>query len=405
MLLKVLYVISMAVAFSMEINRVSLPFFLKYGIAIVWIMIAVIKRHGKIKKYDIGLIKLLSIPIVFAFGYTLVIWAINTPQYVNISFYSRLVSNLGCMLVIEICAIMICKLFGKEAIKLSFYSLVLTIGFNFAVVFNEYGASSMLTYLMNVFSISQFGYGSTLSNISYGLEIHDATFAMGIFLVYFIFYENLNEEKHILHIFVSIMGLYLGFKRNALLGIVVTIIALLFVRKNTKEFVKKCQILGFCMFVVGMLYVGLIKNIDELPLFVKILDIARINLYHFLSGQYTISPFYLGKGYSYVNQLLGLEPDLLNSSHTDLVRIYIEMGLYGFGLWIWYCFVCIPRELYTHYSKVAGNFFLVSTFYVFSTYFLDNTLVLFDNQFIYYLIPLSLCYEEHLNKSNAKNMQ
>ena len=254
----------------------------------------------------------------------------------------------------------------------------------------------MLIYLKNVFSLSQFAYGTTISNISYGLEIHDATFAMGIFLVYFIFYENAAEEKKLLHIIIALIGSYLGFKRNELIAIVVvTIVALVFIRKKSKDFLKTSQILGFGMFIVGMLYVALIKNIDILPAFVKILDIARINLYHFLSGEYTISPFYLGKGYSYINQRLGIESTLLHTSHTDLVRVYIEMGIYGFGLWIWYYFVNIPRKLYRDYSETAAKFFLIGTFYVFSTYFLDNTLTLFDNQFIYYLIPLALIQVEN----------
>lgn len=394
-MLKVLYVISMAIAFSMEVNKVALPYFLKYGIAIVWILIAIIKRHGLIESYELGQIRLFSTPIVFAFFYTIVIWIVNTPEYLTIHYYSRLLSNLGCMLVIVICAIMMCLLFGSEVIKLSFWALILTIGFNFVVVFQEYGAASMLIYLKNVFSLSQFAYGTTISNISYGLEIHDATFAMGIFLVYFIFYEDASEEKKILHIIAALIGSYLGFKRNELIAIVVvTIVALVFIRKKSKDFLKTSQILGFGMFIVGMLYTALIKNIDILPAFVKILDIARINLYHFLSGEYTISPFYLGKGYSYINQRLGIESALLHTSHTDLVRVYIEMGIYGFGLWIWYYFVNIPRKLYREYSETAAKFFLIGTFYVFSTYFLDNTLTLFDNQFVYFLIPLALCYRD-----------
>ena len=394
-MLKVLYVISMAIAFSMEVNKVALPYFLKYGIAIVWILVAIIKRHGLIESYELRQIRLFSTPIVFAFFYTIVIWIVNTPEYLTIHYYSRLLSNLGCMLVIVICAIMMCLLFGNEVIKLSFWALILTIGFNFVVVFQEYGAASMLIYLKNVFSLSQFAYGTTISNISYGLEIHDATFAMGIFLVYFIFYEDASEEKKILHIIAALIGSYLGFKRNELIAIVVvTIVALVFIRKKSKDFLKTSQILGFGMFIVGMLYTALIKNIDILPAFVKILDIARINLYHFLSGEYTISPFYLGKGYSYINQRLGIESALLHTSHTDLVRVYIEMGIYGFGLWIWYYFVNIPRKLYREYSETAAKFFLIGTFYVFSTYFLDNTLTLFDNQFVYFLIPLALCYRD-----------
>lgn len=288
-----------------------------------------------------------------------------------------------------------CLLFGSEVIKLSFWALILTIGFNFFVVLQEYGTTSMVEYLKNVFSLSQFEYGSIISNISYGLEVHDATFAMGIFLVYFIFYEDKNENRRLLHIILALVCSYLGFKRNEMLAIiVVTIVALIFVRKKSEDFLKTSQFLGFGMFIIGMAYTILIKNIDILPVFVKILDIARINLYHFLSEQYTISPFYLGKGFSYINHRLGFESKLLDTSHTDLVRVYIEMGIYGFGLWIWYYFVNIPRKLYREYSETAAKFFLIGTFYVFSTYFLDNTLTLFDNQFIYYLIPLALCYKD-----------
>ena len=390
-----LYMISMAIAFSMEVNNVALPFFLKYGIAIFWIIIAIIQNKGRISDRDVRIMKLFSIPMIVAFVYTIVIWIVNTPEGVNFSYFSRLVSNLGCMVVIAVCAVMMCSLFGKRVVYLSFYALIITIGYNFVIVLREYGTASMVEYLKNVFSLSQFEYGSIISNISYGLEVHDATFAMGIFLVYFIFYEDKNENRRLLHIILALVCSYLGFKRNEMLAIiVVTIVALIFVRKKSKDFLKTSQFLGFGMFIIGMAYTILIKNIDILPVFVKILDIARINLYHFLSEQYTISPFYLGKGFSYINHRLGFESKLLDTSHTDLVRVYIEMGIYGFGLWIWYYFVNIPRKLYREYSETAAKFFLIGTFYVFSTYFLDNTLTLFDNQFIYYLIPLALCYKD-----------
>ena len=77
------------------------------------------------------------------------------------------------------------------------------------------------------------------------------------------------------------------------------------------------------------------------------------------------------------------------------------MGIYGFGLWIWYYFVNIPRKLYRDYSETAAKFFLIGTFYVFSTYFLDNTLTLFDNQFVYFLIPLALCYNDQDAETTA----
>lgn len=43
----------------------------------------------------------------------------------------------------------------------------------------------------------------------------------------------------------------------------------------------------------------------------------------------------------------------------------------------------------------AGKMFMMFSFYVFSTYFLDNTLTLFANQFVYYVIPIAVLYNEY----------
>lgn len=46
-------------------------------------------------------------------------------------------------------------------------------------------------------------------------------------------------------------------------------------------------------------------------------------------------------------------------------------------------------------GRVAGKMFMMFSFYVFSTYFLDNTLTLFANQFVYYVVPIAILYDEY----------
>ena len=217
------------------------------------------------------------------------------------------------------------------------------------------------------------------------MEIHDGTFAMGIFLLYFVFYEEAEMKTRLLQIVMALLCSYLGFKRNELIGIlVVSVIAITVVRKKGKDFLRTNQIVTFAVLIACFSFVLAVKYLDQMTLLLSVLDIYRIRVYRFIREIYSVSPFYIGKGYSYVNYILGNQNKLLGTSHSDLVRVYTEMGFWGFVAWIWYYFTYIPRYIYRNYSELAGKMFMMFSFYVFSTYFLDNTLTLFANQFVYY---------------------
>ncbi len=401
--MKILYVLSMALAFSMEIDSISVPYFLKYIIAFIWIIIGAFYDHVessfftlRITKIKKDLLKLFLIPIAVAFSYTCMIWIAGQSGYITFSNFARLISNLGCMAIIAASAIMCTTIFGKDVIRLTFVALVFTIGFNALVVIQNYGLPSMITYVTHVFQADSYEYGTTLSKVSYGMEIHDGTFAMGIFLLYYIFYEEANKKVRFLQIIMALFCSYLGFKRNELIGIlVVSIIATTVVRKKGKDFLRTNQIVTFFVLIACFSFVIAVKYLDQMTMLLSVLDIYRIRVYRFMRGLYSISPFYIGKGYSYVNYILGNQNKLLGTSHSDLVRVYTEMGFWGFVAWIWYYFTYIPRYIYRNYSELAGKMFMMFSFYVFSTYFLDNTLTLFANQFVYYVIPIAVLYNEY----------
>ena len=401
--MKILYVLSMALAFSMEIDSISVPYFLKYIIAFIWIIIGAFYDHVessfftlRITKIKKNLLKLFLIPSAVSCSYTCMIWIAGQSGHITFSNFARLISNLGCMAIIAASAIMCTTIFGKDVIRLTFVALFFTIGFNALVVIQNYGLPSMITYVTHVFQADSYEYGTTLSKVSYGMEIHDGTFAMGIFLLYYIFYEEANKKVRFLQIIMALFCSYLGFKRNELIGIlVVSIIATTVVRKKGKDFLRTNQIVTFFVLISCFSFVIAVKYLDQMTMLLSVLDIYRIRVYRFMRGLYSISPFYIGKGYSYVNYILGNQNKLLGTSHSDLVRVYTEMGFWGFVAWIWYYFTYIPRYIYRNYSELAGKMFMMFSFYVFSTYFLDNTLTLFANQFVYYVIPIAVLYNEY----------
>ena len=308
--MKILYVLSMALAFSMEIDSISVPYFLKYIIAFIWIIIGAFYDHVegrfftlRITRIKKDLLKLFLIPIAVAFSYTCMIWLAGQSEHITFSNFTRLISNLGCMAIIAASAIMCTTIFGKDVLRLTFAALVFTIGFNALVVIQNYGLSPMITYITHVFQADSYEYGSTLSRVSYAMEIHDGTFAMGIFLLYFVFYEEAEMKTRLLQIVMALLCSYLGFKRNELIGIlVVSVIAITVVRKKGKNFLRTNQIVTFAVLIACFSFVLAVKYLDQMTLLLSVLDIYRIRVYRFIREIYSVSPFYIGKGYSYVKR-------------------------------------------------------------------------------------------------------
>lgn len=391
MILVILYIFSMAIAFNMEINSISLPYFLKYGIAIVWIIISLCKRKGSISGTSYRLVKLLSTPFLFALIYTLILWMIDRPEEVNSSYVIHLFSTVLMHMIIVTCVVLVSELFGGQMIQLTFYGLVAAIVLNAIVVIASYGWTPWLEYCTHVFIADSYTYGSTLSEISYAMEVHDATFAMGLYIIYYMFYEEKEAKWRKLNLFLALMGSYLGFKRLGFFALIIASMVSIFVlRKKSKKFLRQNQLLGIVAIVATLAFVVIMKFLSNTQVFYLLMDSARQNLYKFLQSLYNVSLFYLGKGFSYVNKHLGLEDRLLGTSHSDLIRIYIEMGFCSFVAWVWYYFTYIPKKLYKKYNPCAGKFFLIATIYVFLTYTIDNTLTLFANQYVYYALPVGL---------------
>ena len=56
--MKILYVLSMALAFSMEIDSISVPYFLKYIIAFIWIIIGAFYDHVEGRFFTLRITKI-----------------------------------------------------------------------------------------------------------------------------------------------------------------------------------------------------------------------------------------------------------------------------------------------------------------------------------------------------------
>lgn len=395
-LMEIIFEVSVGFALIHQLNRNVLPNSLKYSVIIFWIIIWIILRKGSFKKRSLRLINLqaspyilfgiLSIPMWFGIGTTF-----TDKGYLSFLFSHVIYVILRCTIVI-----VALDLFGERAFKVMFRALIFS---QLVIVLYTgylYGYGNLLSFcLTGVFKAvtNTTVWGSAIWNIGWALEVHDNTFAFGFFILYFIYYEK-DKRSKIIGILVSAFFMYIGFKRIQLLAIgCVVIINFIFkfMRINYNSFSK---IYTIVYLAIATVFIGLIKISPEV---FSTLDINRIALYEFLGTQINSTKLVLGSGWGSINYYLQFvnNSGLLQSSHSDLIRIFIEMGLIVFVIWICYFHIIVPKKIEKETrNKNAGELAFLCAVYLFITYFIDNTLELYAVHIIYMFVPLAVCLKD-----------
>ena len=380
------------VAYSYPEGYVQLPYFLKYGIALLWFIFSffktIFRNNMKMYKSDIKEFKIFIFPVILMI-LSLVI-SIFTNSEMQGDFIYRSVSNILCYLSIILCAYASINEFGFECIRYSYIGIIVTVFINLAYTIYLYGFFNVIKAIFNVFSIVGFKYesGTLMSNIGYSLEISEATFALGFFLIYMLLFNEKKVFKKI-DIVLCIFGLYIGLKRVQIIAILFSIVIYkVFINKRSS--IKKVRNYFFAaMLLFSFLYLYLIKYFTRIFI---VFDVFRVRLYQTLKDMYSISPLFLGKGFGFVNmwlETIGKNEWLLSVSHSDITRLYIEFGFILFIVWLYYYCIKLP----TYASKLAGKkvALIIMCFisYIIVTYFIDNTMTLFAVQYCFILIPMA----------------
>lgn len=398
---KLLYALSMSIAFSMELNEVNLPYFLKYIICILWILYGLyhaIRTH-KIKKILVQYLIILLIPFIFIIIQVIFIWNLgDVSSTVTPDYYTRLYSNVLTNVITIIAVISSIYIFKEKALNLSFLALVLSTLLNTILVIQEYGINEFIKFLLTAWNVTSFEYGTIQHHISFAMEVHDVTFAFGFFFIYFVLYNKEKIQNKRLLLILSILGMYLGYKRIQIIAIVIALItSIILISRNNenKRIFYKMLIITFIMLIISFSYAIILKYnlLDILASKFNLDTMGRDNQYSYLVNLYEIKPFFSGTGYSYVNKLLSITRGAMNTSHTDIVRMYCELGFIGFIIWIIYYNFITPLLLSKISNIESGKLFFLFSVYLFITYITDNTLTLFTTQYIYYLIPLVIGYK------------
>lgn len=389
-LMDIAFEISMGIALIHQLDGNVVSNLLKYGVIIFWSIIWIITRKGSFKRISLRLINLQASPYILFGIISIPMWIIRGSGLTDGGYISFLFSHTMYVVLRCIIVIIALDLFGKRAFKVMFRALILSQLIILIYVGYLYGYGNLLYFcLTGVFKAvnNTTIWGSALWSIGWALEVHDNTFAFGFFVLYFIYGEK-DKKKKAKGILLSILFIYIGLKRIQLLAIALVIMINYVFKLMRTERYSSSKIYAMTYLVLGGAFIGVIKFSPEI---LAMLDVNRLELYNFLGSNIKISSLISGTGWGSINYYLQFMDNttLLETSHSDLTRIFIEVGLIVFVIWIWYFHVILPRKIEEETSsKRARKLAFLCTVYLFITYFIDNTLELYATQIMYMFIPL-----------------
>ena len=280
-------------------------------------------------------------------------------------------------------------MFGKKAIEYTALGFIIANTLILMDVMRRHGIVSTITGFAE-FLLSA---GSKDNAISVSLEVQDLTFGIGIMLVY---YLTEGQEEHWRKFYILALGFYFvtGLKRILLpavfVGAMYVWMAKRFSRKNQ---ITYSVAIGVILLIISITYVILIRT----ELWFEIMDDLGVNLmgrkrlYSHVKPYYSISPVYMGIGYGRVSKILELVESTGNRRlHSDVLRLYIELGMIMFLLWCAVTYIITFKFLDKTYSLGPARMYFAITLLMFVTFLTDNTIEKYCPQIAWHILPLAM---------------
>ena len=284
-------------------------------------------------------------------------------------------------------------LFAEQAIEWTSAGFILA---NTLILLDVMRRNGILLTIRSMFSFLA-GLGSADNAISVQLEVQDITFGIAILLLYYLV-AGRGKPRRWLHIGLLAFYFLLGFKRILFPAVAVGCVYFLLMQKLPEKYWKGATLfVGLGLIAVSLVFVVLIRT----RLWFDITERLGINLmgrkrlYDHMETYYSLSPTYLGLGSGKVSTILqALEKTGNRRLHSDVLRLYIELGMPVFLLWCATTFVFIGVHLGKRYSPRVAAIYMSVTLLMFVTFLTDNTLEKNCPQIAWHLLPLILAETE-----------
>lgn len=279
------------------------------------------------------LITVLSLFDAIVFG------AVN-PKY---SFDQCLNTVLPCVL-----AYFLVEVLEKKIVDLIWIACIINYSYYVLTFISKYGFGGLVRFIQ-ISEIEELS-GNKI------LEVHEVTFILGLFIVYYLININRYNKARLL---ITLIYFTLGFKRILFPAVFLSVFLFHIYKKNNKK------LWSWSIFLFLLVYIWLyFVNSPYYELLASYLHIelnsrtfSENGLYGRLANYYSLSPLYLGKGNGFVLSVMQYYKSLGFGTvgfHNDILKYYIDLGYIPFMAYVVNMVFLIPYRINKHVNKNAG---------------------------------------------------
>lgn len=249
-------------------------------------------------------------------------------------------------------------------------------------------------------------FGNETGPLMKSVEIHDLTFAFGLYLLYALVRKDCPHRWYVTT--VSFIFSLSGLKRIAFMGIIGGYV-LVRILQHMDERIAKILVYTICGGIVTFSYAyiiavhnGLFDILEEFG----VNTMGRNLIYRQLNTLFDFSPFFLGNGIGFSahawDNMTGRK--VINDAfHNEYIRMYVEIGFWGYAAW-WFVNIFTRLKYGFKWAGTNGGLYLFSMiFYLYCTYSSDNTYYYYYTSMALFLLVMCTrpknCEQKRLRQS------
>ena len=344
--------------------------------------------------------------IVYLLTISCMIWIVDTQSAVYMKPGLTRLLYTGINITVAVCSAYV---FGRDCIEYAFWGSCFYHLKSIALAVKTAGVGSVIPDFINTVMGGETGIFMSM------MEVNEPTFCVGIFFMYFLFCDkSYYGKKKYIYLALSAIFLMTGFKRNICGAVALACVVGWLMKKFKEKDLKISIVVGILLAIVCFLYIPLIKynTFFEIMNRFGINLMSRDGLYNFVSDQYDFSPFFIGRGFGFIEEYLIYVKTLgikyvgssLEHIHNDLLLYYIEEGFWGYIGWL-----VINCILYPIWWKKHGNnelclLYTIINVYNMITYTTDNMSSSYQVTLTYRLVLMGCFASYILEKTKRKEV-
>lgn len=382
--LQILYITTMAVA-------VISSNFIVCAISVLWCMVALaiyLRKNGNKIRYGnkFGYAKFIYVyflfPTIIIHLYTMVLILFGITDINVLS--SNMLTYLPILLTIASI-----YLFHEKVLMYDFIIIIMAWVAEAVIRINKYGSYIIISSIKSVFGCQ---------NAVGFFEVNDIVHAVGYVWLFYLF-SSYRTRKNIARILVPLAIIFiLGFKRIGLLAVIgTTLYYIILPKNNIKLSYRICRIVSvvICFFGIGYIWIlGHTQVFENILTKYNIDTLSRNIFYRYIIVQTTFSPTFLGYGRGSVKiEMLNIFHNF-SHVHSDIVKMFYEIGLIPFLIWITFYFSGMLKIFKKKFNAKSAIFYSFVAAYTFILYLTDNTEAYFVCRLIRTTMPVvyAVCY-------------